>query len=103
MVKGSWFPRGTGWPLSLVSWVYSGAQGTCTGEAPGGRPGARGVWVLVPWGQGGPGEELTNPAGGTAVLWGTHTGPRDGVAPLSWTALAWLGAVGSERPGRAAW
>lgn len=34
--------------------------------------------------------------------WGTHTGPSLWVAPLSGTALAWLGTIGTEHPWRAA-
>lgn len=34
--------------------------------------------------------------------WGTHTGPSLWVAPLSRTALAWLGTIGTEHPWRAA-
>lgn len=34
--------------------------------------------------------------------WGTHTGPGLGVASLSRTTLAWLGAIGTEHPWRTA-
>lgn len=44
----------------------------------------------------------SNPAGGTTVPWGTHTGPSLRVAPLSRTTLACLGAVGTKCPWRTA-
>lgn len=64
-----------------------------------------GTCVLAPQGQWGWGArgELTDPAGGTTVPWGTHTGPGLGVASLSRTTLAWLGAIGTKHPWRTAW
>lgn len=75
MVKGSWLPRGTGWPLSMVSWLCCGTWGSCTGGAPVRRPGIGGVWVLVPWGQRGGGVlEKTSPIlQGAPLSSGGHT------------------------------
>lgn len=44
----------------------------------------------------------SNPARGTTMPWGTHTGPGLRVALLPRTTLAWLGTVGTKHPWRAA-